>query len=120
MTPSIHLEEADFADFKDPVLPTSTCSAERGIEQGKKFVRENPIPIVLGALALGISIGLLIPRNNEPAPLSSGLDARIDELKDLLGTLGGKVSSAAGDQYEGLSSAIGCAVKKARKRFHLS
>ena len=90
--------------------------AQQALEKGKSYVTANPVPFIAGALAFGFVIGLLIPRK-KPAPTSL-LDGRLDELKELLGSLKSKVSSTAGDSYSDVSTAVGDALKKAKKRFN--
>lgn len=91
--------------------------AESALEEGKNYVKSNPMPIIAGALAVGFVLGLLVPRE-KPTPRL--LDGRVDELKDLLSSLGARVSSTAEDGYSEVSSAIGEVLKKARKRFNFS
>ncbi len=91
---------------------------ERTVEEGMEYVRSNPIPTLFAALAAGILIGLLIPRH-EPSARKRYVDGPLDELTDLLRSLRDKAGGVAEEQYEGARSAIGGAIKKAKKRFHL-
>jgi len=92
-------------------------TAENTLKKSCCTPSSNPVPYIVGALGLGIVIGLLIPRET---PKTSLLEGRVDELKDLLGSLKSRLSTTAGEGYEDVSATISDVVKKARKRFNLS
>ena len=48
--------------IRGPNAPESSCLRERT----EFFLRENPVPTVLGALALGLAIGLAIRYSSRP------------------------------------------------------
>ncbi len=104
------------ADQSREVFKQGAERVQKVVEQGKNYASSNPVPIIAGALAIGFVLGLLVPREKETIP--SLLDGRIDELKDLLGSLKSKVSSTAEDGYSEVSSAIGEVLQKAKKRFN--
>lgn len=110
-------EAVDTAAQSKEALLHGMDAAKDVLSEGKSCASSNPVPYIAGALAVGIVIGLLIPREK---PNLSVLDGRIDELKDLLGSLKTRVSSTAEERYGDVSAAIGDVVKKARKRFNLS
>ena len=87
------------------------------LDHSKEYLRANPAPVIAGALALGFIIGLLVPREQAE---TRAVHNKIDELKDLLGSLGTKVSSSAGDGYSEVSSVLCDVLNKAKKRLHLS
>lgn len=47
---------------------TAAVRAEDTLVQSKQYVRENPVPVVLGAFALGLTLGCLmgLPHRHEP------------------------------------------------------
>ena len=99
------------------VLQDGMDCVSTALDQGKSYVRSNPAPAIAGALVLGFVIGLLVPREPRETHV---VNDRIDELKDLLGSLGSKVSARAEDGYGEVSSLLADALKKAKKRFNLS
>lgn len=64
------------------------------LRSSEAFVRENPLPAVLGALSLGLIIGYLA-RRPEPTFQERYLDAPLDELGKTLRALGDKTSKKA-------------------------
>jgi uncharacterized protein YjbJ (UPF0337 family) len=57
----------------DEAQHTVRDMAEDAVESGEKYLRANPIPVILGALVLGGALGaLLIPRRRkEPDPVQA-------------------------------------------------
>ena len=80
--------------------------ANEAFHRADVYVRENPVPTILGALALGFIVGLLI-RPTEPTPRSRWEDAR-DSARDF----GGDVE----DQLRSLLTSIAKKGKKAYKK----
>ena len=97
--------ETDY-NFEGGAAPAPESTAHRAAEAGKRATeagkravaeadrvwRQNPVPVVIGALALGLAIGVLI-RSMEHEPRSRMDDAKErfgdaeDYLKDLVATL---------------------------------
>lgn len=78
--------------------------ATEALHRADVYVRENPVPTILGALALGFLIGVLV-RSSEPTPRSRWNDAREDaeeHLRDLLSSLAKKGRKA----YKKSASAV--------------
>lgn len=66
-----------------------SCNA---LASGTKFVRENPVPVVLGALLVGTLLGLLLaPRERRPREASKiareFIDTVYDEIAEKIPTL---------------------------------
>src|SRR5947209_3452730 len=85
--------------------------ASDALHRADVYVRENPVPTILGALALGFLIGVLV-RSSEPTPRSRWNDAREsaeDHLRDLLSSISKKGKKAykksASAVLDGLSDA---------------
>jgi ElaB/YqjD/DUF883 family membrane-anchored ribosome-binding protein len=78
--------------------------ATEALHRADVYVRENPVPTILGALAVGFLIGVLV-RSSEPTPRSRWNDAREDaedQLRSLLSSLAKKGKKA----YKKSSSAV--------------
>jgi len=89
--------------------------ASEALHRADVYVRENPVPTILGALALGFLIGVLV-RSSEPTPRSRWNDARDDaqdHLRDLLSSIAKKGRKAykksASAVRDGLSDATDAA-----------
>ena len=88
--------------------------AKEALHKADVYVRENPFPTILGALAIGFALGLLA-RGSEPTPRSHWEDLREraedaeDNLRSLLGAIGKKSRKA----YKKGSSAVRDAVEDA-------
>ena len=116
-----------FEDFKEEAGEMAENGREaikNGIDQAESNVENltesgsgRLVPYVLGALGIGIVIGLFLQREK---PTNRLLDGRLEELREILGTFKKRVSSTAEDSYDDVSSALTGVVKKARKRFNLS
>jgi uncharacterized protein YjbJ (UPF0337 family) len=58
--------------------------AEDAVESGEKYLRANPIPVILGALILGVALGALLTprRRREPDPVHAIRDWLEKTLED--------------------------------------
>ena len=58
--------------------------AEDAVESGEKYLRANPIPVLLGALVLGVALGALLTsrRRKEPDPVHAVRDWLEKTLED--------------------------------------
>ena len=58
--------------------------AEDAVESGEKYLRANPIPVILGALILGVALGALLTprRRREPDPVHAVRDWLEKTLED--------------------------------------
>jgi hypothetical protein len=86
--------------------------ATEALHRADVYVRENPVPTILGALAIGFLIGVLV-RSSEPTPRSRWNDAREDaedQLRSLLSSLAKKGKKA----YKKSASALSDATDAAR------
>src|SRR6266576_3984616 len=94
--------------------------ASRALERTEVFVRENPVPTILGALGLGIAIGLTIRY------ASDGERKTEIEVKSPLGNMNWSVLTlpflwplfkSAREKYESSTEAVADAMKDGVKRF---
>jgi hypothetical protein len=92
--------------------------ATRAKERTEYFVRENPVPTILGALGLGIAIGLAIRF------VSAGESKSETEVKSSLGDLNWSILSlpflwplfkSAKERYESSAEAVKDGVKRLKK-----
>src|SRR3954470_4946944 len=81
--------------------------ATEALHRADAYVRENPVPTILGALALGVMIGIPV-RPSEPTPRSRWNDAR-DSARDY-----------AGDVEDQLRSLLSSIAKKSNKAYKKS
>jgi len=83
------------------------------LRQTENYVRGNPIPALLGAVAFGVAIGLVarsLETRREPEPLQDALN----ELRGLLGPLGKKTRKAYAETSDAVLEAVEQAVDRAR------
>src|SRR4051812_25295177 len=91
--------------------------ANEALHRADVYVRENPVPTILGALALGFLIGVLV-RSSEPTPRSRWNDAREDaedQLRSLLSSLAKKGKKAYKKSSSAVRDSISDAADAARK-----
>lgn len=56
--------------------------AREALHHGQEFARENPVPVALGALAIGVVVGLLLHRTPKPR---TARDLAREAVDDALG-----------------------------------
>jgi ElaB/YqjD/DUF883 family membrane-anchored ribosome-binding protein len=86
--------------------------ATEALHRADVYVRENPVPTILGALAVGFLIGVLV-RSSEPTPRSRWNDAR-DDAEDQLRSLLSAISKKGKKAYKRSAEAISDAADAAR------
>ncbi len=74
--------------------------AKEALHRADEYVRENPVPMILGALAIGFALGLLV-HHSEPTPRS-----RWDDVRDCVG-----------DSEESLKDLLKAVAKQSRKAY---
>lgn len=95
-----------------PTLPDT----RHVLQQADTYVRKNPIPIIVGALGLGLAIGLL----SRPTPpsvrglLQNNLDDTGEYLRSLLSPYAKKSNRAYRKAADAVREAVEDAVEKAR------
>ena len=89
------------------------------LREGEGFVRENPLPAVLGAMAIGFVLGYLAHSRREPTFQERYLDAPLEDLGRTLRALGDKTSRQAekgADVAAGWIQALADRIEGALKR----
>lgn len=84
-----------------------------------EVVKENPLPFVLGAFALGLVVGLSIP-GREPTAREKYLEEPLDDIRRMLGKLSNTLqhqTSSALHGAESRASGLFDSVKSAMGRF---
>lgn len=90
-------------DLKDRAAGMQEGATE-ALHRADVYVRENPVPTILGALAIGFLIGVLV-RSSEPTPRSRWNDAR-DDAEDQLRSLISSIAKKGKKAYKKSASAV--------------
>ena len=83
------------------------------VREAESYVRGNPVPAILGAVAIGIVIGLVarsLEREREPEPIRDALD----DLRAMLKPLAKKTRKAYANSSHAVHDAVNHAVERAR------
>lgn len=87
------------------------------VRETENYVRGNPLPTILGALAVGFVIGVAIrsiEREREPEPLRDALN----EIRGMLKPIGKKTRDTYAQSSDAVLHAVESAVDKARDLEH--
>ena len=105
----------------DPSFPTRDYSAEPEsrtselISGTDRYIRENPVPAILGALAVGFAIGLLTRYIDHPAE-SHPVRDYVDDTSSSLGSFFRPVAKKTRRAYHQSSEAVRDAMENASDR----
>lgn len=83
------------------------------VRETENYVRGNPVPALLGAIAVGFAIGLIarsLEREREPEPIRDALN----EIRGLLKPLAKKTRRAYADSSHAVHDAVAQAVERAK------
>jgi ElaB/YqjD/DUF883 family membrane-anchored ribosome-binding protein len=94
-----------------------TQEAGQSLRRAGTYVRENPVPTVLGALALGFAIGLIV-RSMEKEDQSDRLRGRLEDAEDYLRTILKPLAKKSKRVYAQSADAVRDAVEDAVQRAH--
>lgn len=84
------------------------------VRQTEEYVRTNPLPALLGAVAVGIAIGMVaraLEREREPQPLQDALN----EIKALLKPIAKKTQKAYAESSDAVREVVEQALDKAKE-----
>lgn len=81
--------------------------------EAERYARENPVPIVIGALVAGLAIGMLIRTPSREASKLDQLKDQLEEAEDNLRSLLSGIGKATRKNYKKGSSALRGAVDSA-------
>ncbi|MEA3209230.1 MAG: hypothetical protein QOE70_2287 [Chthoniobacter sp.] len=73
--------------------------AGQALAKGEAYARENPVPVVLGALGIGILIGLALGQRHEPTARERYVDEPLNQARELLHSLLAPVAKSLREQY---------------------
>ena len=90
--------------YAEDTLHTARVRADEAIERGQDYVRQNPVPVVLGALAVGVLVGIAIGRRDEPTLRERYVDEPLDQAHDLLHSLLAPVAKRLRHEYGDIRS----------------
>lgn len=83
------------------------------LREAEDYVRTNPIPALLGAVAVGFALGLVarsLESRREPEPIRDALN----EIRSMLGPLAKKTRQAYSDSSDAVREAVEHAVEAAK------
>ena len=101
----------DARTFAQDTAATVKTQAGEAYHRGEEYVRTNPVPVVLGALAIGLLVGLAIARREEEEPtareryLDEPLHQTRDALYSILGPVAKRIRHGYGDARSSLEKA---------------
>jgi len=90
-----------------------TQEAKRTLRQAGSYVRENPVPTIIGALAVGFAVGLLV-RSMEEESRAEVLRGKLDDAEDYLRSVIGPLAKRSKRAYAKSAEAVRDAVERAR------
>ena len=107
-------------EFQDPEQQTGlgrtpSAKPETLCQRADEYVRENPVPAVLGAVALGFALGLLA-RGLEPHRRHEPIRDCFYDTSDMLGSFFRPLAKKTRHAYSASSSAVRDAVDHAAAR----
>lgn len=75
----------DAKDEAQKAFPTAQDTAQDAVRTGEKYLRDNPIPVILGVLLIGAALGALLrpPPRKEPDPVEAVRDWLEKTLADV-------------------------------------
>ena len=95
-------------------IPEANEPTETLLQEADHYIRANPVPAVLAALAVGFAIGLLT-RLAEPEPKHEPLRDALDEIRSLLAVGAKRGKKAYAQSADVVREAVEQAVEKARE-----
>lgn len=81
------------------------AQADEMFHRGEDYVRENPVPVVIGAFVAGLLVGLALSRRHEPTARERYVDEPLQQAKDLLYAALTPVAKQLQTQYGAVRSA---------------
>jgi ElaB/YqjD/DUF883 family membrane-anchored ribosome-binding protein len=91
-----------------------SAKAEESLVRSKEYVRENPVPVVLGTLALGVALGYLIvmARREEPTFRQRYVDDNLSTARDAIFAVLAPVAQRLHEGYDSARDGAGMAMDK--------
>ncbi|MDZ4288994.1 MAG: hypothetical protein U0984_13590 [Prosthecobacter sp.] len=94
------------------------ANAEQGLARSEAYVRENPVPSILGALAIGTLLGFAIgiSRREEPSFRARLADDPLHVIRDAVLAALTPAAERLHDQYDSARESAAKAIDKAHRR----
>ena len=103
----------DVTDATKDICHSVSEKAEDTLVRSKEYVRENPVPVVLGALALGVAIGyLIVTARREPTFRERYVDDPLNTARDALYAALAPVAHRLHEGYDTARDGAGKAMDK--------
>lgn len=84
------------------------------LSASKEYMRQNPVPVLLGALALGAAIGYIIMSNRrKPTFVDRFADEPLNSVRDTILTAFAPVSQRVHDGYDSARDGVGKVIDRA-------
>ncbi|HEV7866519.1 MAG TPA: hypothetical protein VGO90_02480 [Chthoniobacteraceae bacterium] len=95
----------DFQTTASHAMQDARQTAEQAYARGEAYVRQNPVPVVLGALFVGFLLGMLLGRREEPTFRERYVDEPVNQMRDVLHSIFSPVAEKIHEQYTGAKDA---------------
>lgn len=96
---------------------TVRTKADEAVTTSKGYVRENPVPVVLGMLAIGFAAGFVMARREEPTFRDRFLRDPARTTHDTLYAMLAPIAERLGDQYSAARSTAEHALDKIQQHY---
>jgi ElaB/YqjD/DUF883 family membrane-anchored ribosome-binding protein len=110
--PTPSSSETDIPKQAEDAWDNAKADITDGICDGEAFMRANPLWTVLGALAVGVALGLLVSHRDKPTPRQRYIDEPLEELQSLARTLSERAARKAGRGSDAAVSALESILKR--------
>ena len=95
---------------------TVRVKTDEGITRSQEYVRQNPLPTILGALAVGIAVGYLVTRREEETVAERYVSEPIHSAREAIFAVLAPIASKLHHQYDVARSTAGDAVDRLHSR----
>ena len=112
--PNLESEAGNAQERAQDLWTEASDFTERTVEDGMRYVRENPLAAIAGAIVAGVAIAFLMSKR-EPTARERYVDGPLDDIRDLLTHLREQIGDKADKQFNKTVSSIDRAVRQARK-----
>jgi len=113
-------------DKAQETFETAREQTREAVVRGQRYIRENPVPAIVGAFALGAFVGILLSHREKESARERYWDEPVSAGKDWFHSLCSSVANALRGPYEATRSSVehaaeefgaqaGPALKQARK-----
>lgn len=104
-------------DAAQDTIQTVRTKADEALTTTKVYVRENPVPVVLGMLAIGFAAGFVMARREEPSFRERFMRDPVHSTRDALFTLLAPIAEHLGEQYSSARATAEQAMDKIHQHY---